>query len=376
MTLSIHYYRTDPPNFGDALNGILWERLIPGLSGIRSDAVLVGIGTILDEHIPAGRPVLVFGSGAGLIRLPPLDTRRDIRILAVRGPLTARIAGLPPELAITDPALLVRHVFPELVRTPFHPAAGPVVFVPHVTTADQEAWTTICQRAGVELVDPRSDCLQVMRRIAGARLVITEAMHAAIVADAFRVPWVPLASTPQFSTFKWADWTLSMRVPLRPERMAPISIRHAVQQYWLGHIDRCRVDVEIGSDDLEAPAVRMLLQATRTRMVRHQGAAGRALRLKLAALHNRMLDPLARWAGQTSLRAVNRRLEDAAVKRMRELAQRGGCLSDEALSKARLHSLLACLQELRGLLGEVTSPPRDISPVPGTQPVEAARRRA
>jgi succinoglycan biosynthesis protein ExoV len=40
-------------------------------------------------------------------------------------------------------------------------------------------------------------------------------MHAAIIADAFRVPWIPLALSPDFSYFKWNDWAKSLEVDIK-----------------------------------------------------------------------------------------------------------------------------------------------------------------
>ena len=52
MAISLHYYRSDPPNFGDELNTLVWRALLPELAETEREGVLVGIGTILDEKIP------------------------------------------------------------------------------------------------------------------------------------------------------------------------------------------------------------------------------------------------------------------------------------------------------------------------------------
>src|SRR5439155_10040399 len=45
-----------------------------------------------------------------------------------------------------------------------------------------------------------------------------ESLHGAIVADALRVPWVPLRirRNPHTSPFKWEDWCSSMELPYGP----------------------------------------------------------------------------------------------------------------------------------------------------------------
>ena len=43
-------------------------------------------------------------------------------------------------------------------------------------------------------------------------------MHAAILADAFRVPWIPVSISGTFNGAKWQDWgqSLGMQVDIRP----------------------------------------------------------------------------------------------------------------------------------------------------------------
>jgi succinoglycan biosynthesis protein ExoV len=54
----------------------------------------------------------------------------------------------------------------------------------------------------------------ILEAFSRARLVLTEAMHGAIVADALRIPWIPLAISPEMNRFKWMDWTMAMELPL------------------------------------------------------------------------------------------------------------------------------------------------------------------
>ena len=61
----------------------------------------------------------------------------------------------------------------------------------------------------------------MVRRIAAADKVIAESMHAAIIADAFRVPWVPVALSREVSPFKWVDWTSSVNVSYSPVCLPP-----------------------------------------------------------------------------------------------------------------------------------------------------------
>jgi succinoglycan biosynthesis protein ExoV len=65
----------------------------------------------------------------------------------------------------------------------------------------------------------------VLRELQETELLLTEAMHGAIVADALRVPWAPVRLYPRFTLFKWQDWTQSMDLPLKIHDVPPVYAR-------------------------------------------------------------------------------------------------------------------------------------------------------
>ncbi|HYO50568.1 MAG TPA: polysaccharide pyruvyl transferase family protein [Chloroflexia bacterium] len=209
------FYHKDPiGNFGDDLNTWLWPRLIPDLLDDDDSTLFVGIGTILDNRVPDGPSKIIFGTGVGYGRFPALDERW--RICCVRGPLTAKALGLPAEMAVTDPAVLVRTVAPGM-RTAGHP----VSFMPHHRTKIRAIeqgldLQSISHDAGAHYVDPAADVEDVLRAIAGSGVVVAEAMHGAIVADALRVPWVPVQLYDHIHNLKWRDWCSSVELEYDP----------------------------------------------------------------------------------------------------------------------------------------------------------------
>ncbi len=209
--MKLFYCRVDGGNFGDDMNEWFWNELFPDHRDIAPDATLFGIGSILWRDNFAGLDrVVVMGSGSGYGVIPN-EVPGNAEIGFVRGPRTARLLNLDASVAITDPAAMVPTFksFDDVTST------GEVVFVPHVGTAKLPLnWDRIADRAGVRYVTPAQDSRDVIRAIAGARLVLAESLHGAILADAFRVPWVPLSISPTFNEHKWRDWSDSLEMEI------------------------------------------------------------------------------------------------------------------------------------------------------------------
>lgn len=211
-----------PNNFGDALNPWLWPRELGTLLDGKEGAWLMGIGSLLGSvrPFPLDGLRLVVGAGAGYGAPPRLDA--SWRVYAVRGPRTAALLSLPPETAACDPAILARRHF---ARDEALPRAA-VALMLHWRSANV-AWRDMAEELGWTFVDPRGEVEAVMRQIAGAELLVTEALHGAIVADAFRVPWIPVRSTREILAFKWEDWCGSVGLDYRPVSVRQLYDRKA-----------------------------------------------------------------------------------------------------------------------------------------------------
>ena len=220
-------YRGEAPNFGDELNHFLMPRLLDGMLDGRDDPLVLGIGSILFDHHPADVMKLVLGAGyGGYTAKPAIDARWTI--YAVRGPRTARALGLEQRLVAADLAVLVgRHRAPTGVKT--HKRA----FIPHFQSLERADWVSVAKQADLFFIDPRWPVEQVLDAIEQSELVVAEAMHGAIVADALRTPWVALTPLDPQHQFKWHDWAEALGMTLRPRPLAAASFYEALDNFRL-----------------------------------------------------------------------------------------------------------------------------------------------
>jgi succinoglycan biosynthesis protein ExoV len=198
-------------NFGDALNRILWPRLLPGFFDDDPAELFLGIGSVLDARHDAAVVKLVAGAGyGGYEPLPALDANWIIHW--VRGPRTARRLGLPEACGLGDPAMLLD----------LHANADrrDVGFMPHFESAANGAWAEAADAAGVTLIDPRGEPAAILAAIGRCRVLLSEAMHGAIVADAMRIPWVALRPLVPVHRAKWHDWADALGERVRFHRLA------------------------------------------------------------------------------------------------------------------------------------------------------------
>jgi succinoglycan biosynthesis protein ExoV len=210
------YYKTTN-NFGDALNPLIFNHYLPGFFDNNEEIIFLGIGTILglEKGTSQTKKIIVFSSGYGkgdqfTYGTPPnLDERYEI--ICLRGPLTAKYFGLDPELAISDGALLLKDM-------PFLPVDKiyNCSYMPHhVSEGMYSGWKKLIESEGIHYISPQDDALSVIEQIRKSKRLITEAMHGAIVADTFRVPWIPLKTFSHINEFKWNDWATTVNINIR-----------------------------------------------------------------------------------------------------------------------------------------------------------------
>lgn len=221
--MKLTYFQCNIPNFGDDLNAYVWPQLLDdGFFDDDERELFVGIGSIIYDNYPQKALKIVAGSGYGGYTPPPDAHDGFWEFAFVRGPRTADMLKIPRNKVVTDGAVLLR-----AVDLPQPAAETPVVFIPHFQSLDRGNWREVCAIAGIRFVDPSSDVETVLSEIQGARMVITESMHGAIVADVLRTPWVAVKPIAKAHRFKWMDWAESLNIPLRAHSLFPSTTREA-----------------------------------------------------------------------------------------------------------------------------------------------------
>lgn len=229
--MKLTYCKIDAGNFGDDLNPWLWPRVAPGLCDDDPSEEFLGVGTVLANTYPLGPRRVVFGSGAGYKRPPVID--RQWKIYCVRGPKTAAALRIDPDLAVTDSAALV-------AMLPWEPceATYSVSYMPHHHSATLGDWRSVCRLANIHYVAPSGPVAETIERIRRSKLLITEALHGAVVADALRVPWLPVRAYGHILQFKWCDWAMSLGMQHRPHALPSLWQQGLSAASWAAHVSK------------------------------------------------------------------------------------------------------------------------------------------
>jgi hypothetical protein len=215
--MKMYFYRGRRRNFGDELNVWLWPRLLPGFFDDDQRELFIGIGSTLFDFLPREARKIVFGAGyGGYTGVPTIDDRW--RFYFVRGRHTAAALGLASDLGVGDSAILVRSC-----AAPPPQKTRRISFMPHWQSAADGDWAGASRDAGLDYIDPCDTVDNVLAQIQSSEVLVTEAMHGAIVADALRVPWIPVRPVQPPNRAKWHDWASALDLPVRWGRVAPSS---------------------------------------------------------------------------------------------------------------------------------------------------------
>lgn len=195
--MKLEYCHSETYNFGDDLNPWLWPKLLGDIFDGDSATCFLGIGTILtkkriNDRLKTAKKIIILTSGAWDEDLPTLDAR--CQVLGVRGPRTAQKLGLSLDLAVGDGAYLLRKV-----DLPVPLEKSGIGFIPHHRSEDYIDWQSLCDDAGIKFISAKQPVEDFLLALQSCEKVVTEAMHGAIVADALRIPWIPVKFSPAFN---------------------------------------------------------------------------------------------------------------------------------------------------------------------------------
>jgi succinoglycan biosynthesis protein ExoV len=227
--MNLYFYQCEKPNFGDELNTWMWPKLIDGVWDKEDEAIFLGIGSIIFDFFPANQKKIVFGAGyGGYTPLPVID--KNWKFYFVRGKLTAKALGVDESLGIGDAAILLRSCVKQQV-----PKRYKISFMPHWGSTFEGNWELACKLASINYIDPCGPVDDVLDQILASELVITEAMHGAIVSDALRVPWIPIQPLSNAHAMKWFDWASALDIELKPMQITSSSLLESVSLFFDKH---------------------------------------------------------------------------------------------------------------------------------------------
>jgi succinoglycan biosynthesis protein ExoV len=214
--MKLHFYKDPNGNFGDDINPWLWPKIMPEIFDEIENELFVGIGTLINYRLPKEPVKHIFGSGVGYGPLPEIDNSYVIH--SVRGFKSAELLNLNRDIVITDPAILVRTVSHPRAEKKIFPAG----FMPHGDSLKNFDWEAFCNDIGLHFISSRWNVDRVLYEISQCEVLLAEAKHGAIVADALRIPWLPLNCYGNTLTFKWQDWLSTIDIDYCPRKTTPL----------------------------------------------------------------------------------------------------------------------------------------------------------
>lgn len=225
--MRIPFYWCEIPNFGDALNPVIFAKL----AGMKirfapvDYALIMGIGSLgdnllMDDTAPTPHchsPMWLFSTGMGFEEgkffhnpnvILPERLRRNVRCYALRGKLTdarlAKMLGHPTGAVLGDGGLLVRYLIDaDKIEKKFD-----LGIVPHFADKDSRVFSEIAKRIpNSRILDPTSRVDLFLCGLCECKAVISTAMHPLIACDALRIPnqWVRI-SEKTTSRYKFYDY--------------------------------------------------------------------------------------------------------------------------------------------------------------------------
>jgi succinoglycan biosynthesis protein ExoV len=245
----IYFDASKGRNFGDLLNKPIFDHYLPGFFDDDERQHFLGIGSILGlPFAKSSAQKIVFSSGFAYGQAPTIDDTYDF--VCVRGPLTAKKLKLAPNLAIADGAYLLRGI-----RTAPVEKKHECSIMLHWHSLLKFDWRPISEELGLNFIDPSEPVADILDKISASKHILAEAMHAAIAADAMRIPWTPIACYRGVNSFKWHDFTQSVGLDYTPIKIDALYM----QTEYVAKVIQAK---SLGIVDVNRQPFRSLLNAT------------------------------------------------------------------------------------------------------------------
>ncbi len=199
---------------------------------------LLGIGSMVSDRVIADRNARCVVWGSGWRGDPVSDATRDLLdVRAVRGPHTAAALGLTGQVPMGDPALLLPRIIDADAHRSSRHAGQRAILVPHISHISgapeigcDQTVTVGVRQAGITGRFTTTDIVRRVSTIANAGFVLTGALHAAVIAQAYGVPWAPWRGPDVDCPAKWDDWAAYLGIELQ---FAPD--RASGERWWADH---------------------------------------------------------------------------------------------------------------------------------------------
>lgn len=208
------YYWNVKKNFGDLIGPLLIKKFTKLSSeyAIPEESELALMGSILEHLSPDYEGVI---AGAGRLHEESRLRFPNAKILAVRGPLTARgIKGIGKDVVFGDPGLLADELVEQEDRI------YDLGIVPHWTDKALEHRSEF-RKYHPKVIRVADDPLKVIREIGRCKKIVSSSLHGIILADAFNIPRrieiAPRMITHPYQEgglFKWRDYSASIETEL------------------------------------------------------------------------------------------------------------------------------------------------------------------
>lgn len=202
-------------NFGDDMSLSICE-YASGKSFVQGDNInadMYAVGSLLQifknrkrqikytllRTLKGKKPLVIWGTGVieDIPLYPP-----QVKVLAVRGPQTAKALGLKATVPFGDPGLLVSDIIAAPAKI------GKIGIVPHYI---DKAHLIVAEAAKDErfiIIDVEDHWENTVSHIAQCDLILSSSLHGLIVADAYGIPnqWLEFSNKVDGAGFKFRDY--------------------------------------------------------------------------------------------------------------------------------------------------------------------------